>query len=157
MSSSGGLANGFHLLWGWLQVGEVLAVDALRGASPEHWTWNHPHLDFEPDPNNTLYVATERLSLPGNGHYALAGAGVFDTFSEQRQLTAAGSATPTLWSLPAGFFPGTRHPLTYHERPDRWRVQRDRVLLTTVARGQEFVLDASQYPDVLGWVSEIFS
>jgi hypothetical protein len=66
-----------HVLWGWLQVGEVLAVDPLRAASSEHWTRNHPHLDFEPDPNNTLYVANERLALPGNGHNGVTGAGVF--------------------------------------------------------------------------------
>lgn len=146
-----------HVIWGWLQVGDVFAVDTLRAASPEHWTRNHPHLDFDADPTNTLYVSSESLTLPGNEHATVDGAGVFDTFSPARQLTAAGRNSPTLWSLPGAFAPGARHPLTYHARPDRWRVENDRVLLSTVARGQEFVLDTAEYPDVLPWVSELLA
>lgn len=146
-----------HVLWGWLQIAEVLAVESLRAASPQHWARNHPHFDFELDPKNTLYVAAERLSLPKMDERCSSGAGFFDTFSEKRQLTAVGSAKPTLWSLPADFFPGTRRPLTYHEDRDRWSLQDQRALLRTVGRGQEFVLDTAEYPEVLLWVSELLS
>jgi hypothetical protein len=77
-----------------------------RVASPQRWTWNHPHLDFEPDPSNTLYVAAQSLTLPGLDQGVTSGAGVFDTFSDERQLTAVGAAKPTLWSLPTAFLPG---------------------------------------------------
>jgi len=36
---------------------------------------------------------------------------------------------------------------------DRWRKDGDAVVLRSVARGQEFVLDCDCYPEVLAWVT----
>jgi hypothetical protein len=148
-----------HRIWGWLQVGRVANVDADVRDGPSSWEWanRHPHLAFEPDPSNTLYVAAERLRLPGAGRVRLPGAGTFDVARDVHRLTDARAARPSLWSLPHAFLPSGRPALSYHDREQRWSCDGDRVLLQSVARGQEFVLDLDEYPDVVGWVSEILA
>ncbi len=63
-----------HALWGYLEVGQVWNV--AETPEPPAWATGHPHFryrDKKPftNPNNTVYVATERLSfdprLPGGG------------------------------------------------------------------------------------------
>jgi len=80
------------------------------------------------------------------------GAGVFGHYEDHLCLTAPGSPRG-VWSLPGWFHPNqVRMPLGYHGKPERWSWQGDNTLLKTVARGQEFVLDADQYPEVGAWV-----
>src|SRR5271165_5241514 len=85
-----------HVVWGWLQVGEVVSVDETVRPALERgeWLWaaDHPHLALKPDPSNTLYVAADHLVLDGDPVRGLAGAGVFDYASPgRRQLTLAGA------------------------------------------------------------------
>jgi hypothetical protein len=47
-------------------------------------------------------------------------------------------------------------PLSYHADMGRWHRDNKGVLLRTVGRGQEFVLDCEYYPKVLNWIKEIF-
>ena len=47
-------------------------------------------------------------------------------------------------------------PLSYHTDMDRWKKDKKGVLLHTVGRGQEFVLDCENYPDVLNWIQDKF-
>lgn len=141
-----------HILWGWLQVGEVLPVDDHRGRLA--WAGDHPHLSIVGDPSNTMYVSAGRLSLPGAEH--LPGAGVFGRFSPGMQLTAPGSAGPSIWILPAWFNPeGRRTALSYHSKPSAWSPDPAGVRLQTVGRGQEFVLDAVDYPEAESWISNV--
>jgi hypothetical protein len=83
-----------HVVWGWLKIAEVARVDDGVRLEPARWRWAalHPHLAFDVDATNTLYLAAEGSD----------GAGVFSCFAESRQLTARGAAKPTLWSLPDG-------------------------------------------------------
>jgi len=144
----------FHAIWGWLQVGQVRAVDELP---PEALPWAryHPHFSRGPDPGNTLYVASDRWQLPGY-RPALPGSGVFHQLEEQLMLTDPDARLPTRWRLPAGFFPGPGRPaLSYHLNEDRWRLQPPWCYLTSAARGQEFVLDLDAYPDVLPWIASL--
>jgi hypothetical protein len=47
---------------------------------------------------------------------------------------------------------GGRNPLTYHKDIRRWTdLNDDHVALQNVARGQEFLLDADQYPEAKSW------
>jgi len=146
-----------HVIWGWLQIAEVVPVDRkLRTALANgDWQWaaDHPHAEFDPDPTNTLYVAAGELQLLDGLGRGLPGAGVFDFDSPGRQLTAAGASAPGTWSLPLWFLPGQRRPLTYHANPLRWTVDGERVLLRAASRGQEFVLDAAEYPDATAWAA----
>ena len=58
------------------------------------------------------------------------------------------------WSLPSGFLPSGRPPLTYHGSLDRWTLKGQRAHLSVVAKGQEFVLDLAVYPELTAWLAE---
>jgi len=81
------------------------------------------------------------------------GAGVFGHYEDHLCLTAPGRRRG-FWSLPGWFYPidEGRTPLGYHRNPDLWSREGDNAQLKTMARGQEFVLDADEYPEVGAWV-----
>jgi hypothetical protein len=147
-----------HVIWGWLQVGIVAPVDStVRASADGTWGWaaGHPHLAYSRNSTNTLYVADDRLAIPGAS--ALPGSGVFESFDDARRLTAEGAKGPGMWKLPLGFLPGRRQPLSYHTRPNRWTHGNDHVLLKAASPGQEFVLDGDAYPEVVQWVAELIA
>ena len=144
-----------HVLWGWLQVAEVVTVDDCD-RSKFKWAEYHPHFHRGTEKNNTVYFARRQLKLHGADTKLLPGAGTFASFSERLQFTAPGAATPRLWALPRWFYPrGARYPLTYHERAGRWRRTPGGTELNSVGRGQEFILDADQFPEVAEWVATL--
>jgi len=143
-----------HVIFGWLQVDRVVQVDSCRESMP--WAHYHPHLHCD-YPHNTLYIASEKLTLPGYGDMGRPGAGVFDRYSDTLRLTAPGEATST-WLLPAWFDPdGQKPPLTYHSATWRWGpITEKGVLLRSAHPGQEFVLDCDAYPEAHGWLAGLF-
>ena len=150
-------APDLHVLFGWLEVDAVVSLAAGREDCLRRFPWSadHPHVvspERYDDPRNTLYIGARKSRLrPG------AGGGCFTHFRDCLQLTAPG-ASRSRWSLPAWFMPRRGRPaLTYHQNPARWRRSGDRVLLQSVAKGQEFVLDAQAYPETLGWLAEVIS
>jgi len=145
-----------HLLWGWLQIDKVLTIDSCE-LSDYKWVEYHPHFNRSSDKNNTLYIASRYLSLPGLSLSEQGGAGVFQKYSERLALTAPGASTPSQWELPQWFYPRDGiFPLTYHSSLTRWQRTKRGTRLNTVARGQEFVLDVDHYPEVLPWVRSLF-
>ena len=130
-------------------------MDRVVRKGGQRWRWakRHPHLELDADPTNTLYVAREELSLPGL-EVPLPGAGVFDFAVESHRLTAHDARTKSEWALPRGFLPKGRTPLTYHASPTRWEDRGAEARLRVVGRGQEFVLDLEQYPEVVDWILE---
>jgi Nucleotide modification associated domain 3 len=141
-----------HVIFGWLQVGQVArATTGLLAEIP--WANGHPHL-AAPDryKNNTLYFASRRLSSVG---LAARGAGTFDRIRPELILTNANSNC-SVWRLPRWFGPNGRAALSYHSRAARWTECENSMRLQSVGRGQEFVLDAEQYPEARGWVRSIF-
>ncbi|MDI5986569.1 hypothetical protein QLQ85_17380 [Halomonas sp. M4R5S39] len=147
-----------HVVWGWLQVAEVLPIDGSRPSGYE-WAAYHPHFRRGAVANNVVYLASRRLRLDGlfdEPYEALPGAGVFPRFSPDRQLTAPQAPNTSVWRLPAWCYPqGDRTPLTYHANPQRWRKRADHTELTAAARGQEFVLDGDEYPEALPWAGDL--
>ncbi|MCG6658004.1 hypothetical protein HOP52_09585 [Halomonas campisalis] len=143
-----------HLIWGWLQIDSILPVDEAR--SPAYaWAHYHPHFRRGADPNNALYLARQRLALPGLDA-PLPGAGTFPRAAPERQLTAPDAERVSQWHLPAWCYPqGNRPPLSYHANRQRWRRHADHAELTAAARGQEFVLDGEAYPEALPWAGEL--
>jgi len=141
-----------HVVWGWLQVGAIHGVDAIREGRAEPWilATKHPHLAMPPDPSNTLYVAAESLSAGGG---ALPGSGAFLKYSTKRRLSASGADRVSVWSLPEWMMPRGRQPLSYHAASGRWTAVANGALLQTVSRGQEFVLQADEYPEAIGWLA----
>ena len=143
-----------HVLFGWLQVGTKLSVGQARNELP--WVRYHPHLNREPGPKNTLYLARKRLSLPNIAKRP--GAGLFGQYSESLRLTAPGSRTPEEWFLPSWLHPDNRaSSLTYHGEPSRWSRTATGVMLEAAARGQEFVLDCDDYPEAYEWIATLLS
>jgi putative DNA base modification enzyme with NMAD domain len=141
-----------HVIFGWLQVGKIArATDDLVAEIP--WVYGHPHLEApERYKNNTLYIASHRLSSIG---LTTSGAGTFERIRPELILTKTESNC-SVWELPRWFAPDGRPPLTYHGDLTRWTDCATSVQLQTVGKGQEFVLDVDQYPEARGWLRSIF-
>ncbi|HPE08000.1 MAG TPA: hypothetical protein PLW50_09810 [Smithellaceae bacterium] len=151
----------FHAIFGWLQVDEVLSIggNAETIAKTYPWLRSHPHVagaDRFESPNNTIYVGTKELMLAGK-KIGLAGGGSFAKYFQALRLTAEGR-TRSIWHLPAWFSPiGRKSCLTYHGNPLRWIDAGESVLLQTVAKGQEFILDCAHYPESVEWIKGVFA
>jgi hypothetical protein len=141
-----------HVLWGWLQIDEVLKIDDCN-QTEFGWAKYHPHFHRNSDANNTLYVARRYLKLPGVVSESLVGAGVFLRFSAKLSLTASTATKPSQWELPQWFYPcDNKHPLTYHSDMARWQRTENGTKLNAVARGQEFILDTRDFPEAIEWL-----
>jgi len=143
-------APDLHVIWGWMQIGTVLKVnsDNIPG-----WARYHPHISrSERRESDTVYLASDTLMI-GGADVGAPGAGVFGHYEDHLCLTAPGRRRG-FWSLPGWFYPidEGRTPLGYHRNPDLWSREGDNAQLKTMARGQEFVLDADEYPEVGAWV-----
>ena len=145
-----------HVLWGWLQIGEIHEVDS-QTKSKLPWARCHPHLQYDGS-NNVLYVASDQVSV-GN-RFKAPGAGLFPKFHERLVLTdpkAAKQGTWSYWRLPRWFYPdrskGKEMLSWLGDNLKRWGQDDEYAYLQSVARGQELVLDLEHYPEALGWVS----
>jgi len=149
-----------HAFFGWLQVGEVIPMPTGAVAEWAHAPWlsGHPHVRRGPEPGNAVYVASESLVLPGLGNTGLAGYGTVKRVRPKTVLTRPGSKSRSLWSLPGWFDPAAGVlPLSYHGAPERWSRDGDGILLSSVGRGQEFVLDCVGRPEAAAWIASIAS
>lgn len=147
-----------HVIFGWLQVGEVLPISGRSAEGLPEWLREHPHVATPDafDLNNTVYVAADRLTLGGNA-LPFPGGGTFSRFAPALSLTWNDSPNRSLWDLPRWFHPGPdKPPLSRHEAPWRWSFDEHRTILQSVPRGQEFVLDAQHYPEALDWIRALF-
>jgi hypothetical protein len=147
-------APDLHVIFGWLQVERRISLDDAKQIPS--WARYHPHCIRRPYSKvDSLYISTRRLRLPGAGHPLgddKRGAGVFGRFHPALCLTAAGMSRST-WRLPGWFHPaGKTSALSYHSNPARWTMEEHYVLLDSVGRGQEFVLDCEEYPEALDWL-----
>jgi hypothetical protein len=148
-------APDLHVIFGWLQIEQW--IPTRDRAQIPVWAYDHPHVIGQPPSGpDMLYIATEHLALPGL-QIELPGGGVFEHFDPALCLTATGPKR-SVWRLPGWFHPGAgRTPLTYHGNLRRWTPDGDYVLLQTVGRGQEFVLDCEAYPEAIGWLADLFN
>lgn len=146
-------AKSCHVIWGWLQVAEVLH---LGDSLPQGFEWAHyhPHFNRKGDSNNVIYVSRQKL-LIGEKEIDIPGAGVFTRYHRDLQLTSPKGDKVSKWELPKWFFPENKKPLTYHSNKKRWRNTSRHVELESVARGQEFVLDCKEYPEAAKWALEL--
>lgn len=145
-----------HVIWGWLQVGQVLALD--EKARVPAWAGYHPHCAMRHEKNNTLYMAAPTLELGGVDHGQHAGGGTFSRFDERLQLTDPNAVGLGQWRIPGWMFPSKgRPPLSFHSDMSRWSHCDGIALLRTVGRGQEFVLDERHYPEARGWIAELMA
>ena len=143
-------ALGIHALFGWLQVGEMIKP----GEGAPQWAAYHPHVRDDYGPSNLIFIASEELEIGGTS-CGVPGGGAFPVFRDEICLTAP-YRSRSWWRLPLWLYPGEgKEPLSHHEDQSRWIVMGDHVYLRTAARGQEFVLDADQYPESASWVAAL--
>ena len=146
-----------HILWGWLQIGEIHKVDDLAKYELP-WARYHPHRHPSrgKNPTNTLYIASEALNLGGGP--ITPGAGCFPEFHERLILTNPNGSGLTDWRLPRCFYPDKgKTPLSSHGNCN-WSCDDTYSYVQRAGPGQEFVLDLDQYPDVTDWlVQSIFT
>jgi hypothetical protein len=151
-------APNLHVLFGWLEIDEVLPIvlERERCLSTHPAIATHPHVaspEHYNHRNNHLYLGTERSRFVPRRH----GGGYFDRFTPQLQLTAPG-ATRTLWRVPGWMVPTPgRRALTYHDDPARWTLGAGHALLQSVGKGQEFVLHCNDYPEAHDWLSGLIT
>ncbi len=151
-------APNLHVLFGWLEVDEVLPIvtDRQRCLERHPWIADHPHVanpTHYTDPRNTLYIASHASRIVP--HHV--GGGGFVAFRSELQLTMPGR-TRSVWRLPSWMLPtpGTR-PLSFHGDIGRWSRDDDGCVLRSVAKGQEFVLDVEHYPQAVPWLDSLVS
>ena len=143
-----------HVIWGWLQIDQILPVDEID-SDVFSWALYHPHFNRDTDRTNTLYISKKSLNIKGFNGAEIGGAGIFNHFNEDLLLTSPGNNTST-WNLPYWFYPTEgKDPLTYHSDMSRWSKSNDNSLLSTVGRGQEFILDCDQYTESYKWLGDL--
>lgn len=151
-------APDIHVIYGWLQVGEIVKLNREPSRAPE-WAKYHPHFHGKREDNNTIYVGTKTLEIPGVYH-SIPGGGTFKKLRRALILTDTDNedVKRSIWRLPVWCRPrGGQSPLTYHAKRSRWREERDCTRLESAARGQEFVIDSDYYPETLGWACGLIS
>ena len=140
-----------HVIWGWLQIGEILKVDNL-GESSLKWARYHPHFAYKSDSANTLYLASNVLSIRGQST-KINGAGVFPHIRKDLLLTKPGSTKQTSWQLPHWFFPSDGiSKLSFNPNVNRWSLAGNFCYLESASRGQEFVIDATGLEQAEEWI-----
>jgi len=149
-------APDMHVLFGWLEVGEVLAIVTGREqALAQHpWTALHPHMaspQWYTDERNTLYLARPTSAILGGD---AIGGGRFPLMRPSLQLTKPGRSR-SIWSLPPWFSPKGRAPLSYHPKQESWLDEHDSVTLRSAGKGQEFVIDGKNYPELESWAHNL--
>ena len=165
-------APNVHMLFGWLQVHEVLSLrtdeDYDRALCEYPWLSEHPHLhgsfkkrhrSLRKRPNNTVYVSTQRLNIGGRD---LPGGGVFQKKDSRIVLTApeeVEKGAPCLrsyWRLPDWFWPADgcsriSRRVRLCRRSAPW------IHVDSGGRGQEFVVDANGIRDTTNeWLRCLF-
>lgn len=143
-----------HVIFGWMQIGEIHDIETCP-ESVKKWAGYHPHFTEGRGNNNAIFIAAEKLNLPGFESF-VGGAGVFSHYEKKRQLSKEDAASPSVWELPAFFWPvGKNSVLSYHRDLSRWKKVNGVVALNTVARGQEFILDCEDYPESIQWALKL--
>ena len=148
-------APDLHVIFGWLQVAEVISVGRGAASAPD-WAMRHPHFRGDFGRNNTVYLARPELDLGELGPQ-LAGGGFFPALHQALVLTAP-QRSRTVWRLPSWFMPHPGRPaLSYNRNPARWRPGETCCTLQSAGRGQEFVLDAAYYPEAVPWAQGLIA
>jgi hypothetical protein len=146
-------APNLHILYGWLQVGAVLTFPERHFAKIP-WAEYHPHFYGA---FGTVYLASDHLCTRGRS-YDLPAAGVFRRYSDSLRLTSPNSNGRGIWQLPKWFYPrNNESPLSYHPNITAFEKHRDYTILHSAARGQEFILDTTEYPEAIKWARRLIT
>lgn len=126
----------FHAIFGYLEVGEIIYAEGISKKEKFDIYKQHPHFA---NANiykglNSIYVASDNLSGT-----KLKGSGTF-IYNDILRLTKSGF-NKSFWELP-GFFYDEEISISLHKSRKRFRkIDNDKMTLTTVGIGQDFVVD----------------
>ncbi|MFQ6539430.1 MULTISPECIES: hypothetical protein [Aphanothece] len=142
-------AKGSHVIWGWLQVGDIY-WPGLQNL-PD-WLRDHPHACpyLKPHSSNAIYTATDKLNIDGvNG---LPGAGTFDIFRSCLRLSYGEKMSH--WCVPSALVPSCQSSQTIsrHTRKNYTDLGDGTAVLATKSPGQEYVIDCDKHPASLEWI-----
>jgi len=145
-----------HLIHGWLQISGVLKARPSRRTTVPEWMRYHPHFLNDFGEQNTVYVATQRLSLPGL-RLRLPGGGSFERRDLKLCLTAPGGSM-SYWRLPFTVRPHDgKYPMSRFETEHRWTPGRKCTFLdTNIGYWQDEVLDSSKCRGAVDWLVHLF-
>jgi hypothetical protein len=141
-----------HALWGWMLVGAIHACRSLP-TDVAQWAVGHPHLSGAHPAENDVFVSADELMV-GDRH--LPGAGIFP--SRAGRILTAPDAVRSTWRLPAWMHPAAGlATLSYHGDRKRWStIDAETCRLSSVSKGQEFVLKTTQADQLASWLCDIF-
>ncbi|MBN2842928.1 MAG: hypothetical protein JXM68_07550, partial [Sedimentisphaerales bacterium] len=145
-----------HVIWGWFQIDNNISVAKIDKKEYE-WALHHPHFHRNMlQENNTIYIAKDKLEIPGLDIIDIKGSGAFPQYRKELQLTAPDCNT-SIWKMPLWMYPkNEKECLTYH-KPNRWQKFDSYALLDSAQRGQEFVLNCDYYPEAIGWINNLIN
>jgi hypothetical protein len=145
-----------HVLFGWLQIDEMLPAGLKNRKNAPEWAQYHPHFQNDWGSANHVYVSRKQLSIP-RLIKKLPGGGAFETYSDVLCLTAP-DCSRSIWRLPRSIYPKRgRSLLTYHCDEKLWIRTANHTILHTQAKGQEFVLHSDEYPEAITWARRILT
>lgn len=151
-----------HVIFGWLQIGEILEVGSDVGAaiSAKPWLAGHPHVVGSWGKKNRIYIASKHFEHPSFCEKErLPGGGVFRQIAKSRILTHSGQRNRSVWCLPSAFAPECGiAKLSCHEDIARWSESSipGCVSLKSVSPGQEFVLAVRDESILMDWLHKVF-
>lgn len=151
-------ALNLHVLFGWLQIDEMLPAGSKNRKNAPEWAQDHPHFLNDWGSTNHVYVSRKQLSIPRLSK-KLPGGGAFETYSDDLRLTApAPNHSRSIWKLPRSFYPKRgRELLSYHSKKKLWTHTATHTILQTQAKGQEFVLHSDECPEAITWARRILT
>jgi hypothetical protein len=150
--------SGRHVIFGYLQVGEILPIWRMEKTDKRILSWMDYHQHIAENRRlvgddyfgkNTLYVATERLTFAPEQH----GFGVFrytDKSAERLVLTKKGQ-TRTRWELPEAFITPRKVKISWN--PNGWETWAKNGYFQSSHRGQEFVVQET--PQIREWAESL--
>ena len=142
--------NNLHVIFGWLQVGEILNVPKNQDQDEiPNWLHYHSHIvNRKIYTKNTIYIAADHLTLDGLS--VRGGAGTLPCFKPLLQLTAPEEESRSHWCLPKWLCSG------YIE--GNWRCPKDHLPFDSDGRRQEFVFDVPEpsNQEAINWLKGLF-
>jgi len=169
-------SSGFHQIWGWLQIGQIIHLDNKeeRAKIPE-WARYHPHYQNTDMRNNVLFIASDVLTLDGFDTKGIKGYGTIKKYNAKATLTEMcikknnefynkfqvdigkdaslnEDIKISLWRLPLWFYhEDVSKRLGYHNKNNKrtkasWHKDGNFAFLKSTSPGQEFILDLDHYP-----------
>lgn len=131
-----------HLIFGYLVIGDIVklgnyVVDEFKIRNSEFvWAFNHPHFMSDKfGKQNIIFLAVDKFqNSPGYGAFY---------FNKNLVLTSPG-CSKSIWELPKYFHYKYGTQISRHSNKERYNLLKDKLLLSSVAIGQEFVITGNK-------------